>query len=361
MADLLSYKCPFCGGNIEFESATQQMKCPFCDSVFDMETIQKLEEKQGYSPDDMQWEEKAGGDWSEGETDGIGLYTCTACGGEIIAEETTGATRCPYCENPIVLKGRFQGDLKPDLVIPFRIGKEAAKDALKKHMSGKKLLPKLFTDENHLDEIKGVYVPFWLFDADAEGDFAYQGTRVRTWSDSRYNYTETQYFHVERGGVLGFDHVPVDGAAKMPDDLMDSIEPYDFSQAVDFKTAYLSGYLADKYDVSADESIERANGRIRATTAQAFRQTVKGYMTVTDEGSQVRLVRSRAKYALLPVWILNTTWQGQKYVFAMNGQTGKFVGNMPLDNAKYWKLRLLYGGIIAAVIFFGSWILRAIL
>ncbi|MBR5743476.1 MAG: hypothetical protein IKX85_06685, partial [Clostridia bacterium] len=302
--------------------------------------------------------EKAGQSWSDEETDGMGLYTCTACGGEIIADETTGATRCPYCDNPIVLKGKFQGDLKPDLVIPFRLDKEAAKEALKAHMSGKKLLPKLFTDENHLDEVKGVYVPFWLFDAEAEGDFSFQGTRVRTWSDRDYNYTETQYFHVERGGTLDFDHVPVDGATKMPDDLMDSIEPYDFSQAVDFKTAYLSGYLADKYDVSADQSIERANTRIRATTSEAIRQTVKGYMTVTEQGSQVRLRRSKAIYALLPVWILNTTWQGQKYVFAMNGQTGKFVGNMPMDKAKYWKLRLLYGGIVAAVIFSASVILR---
>ena len=141
---------------------------------------------------------------------------------------------------------------------------------MKKHYSGKKLLPKVFKDENHIDEIRGVYVPFWLFDADADAHIRYKATRVRAWSDSDYNYTETSFFSVVRGGSIGFQRVPVDGSSKMPDVLMESIEPFYFEDAVDFHTAYLAGYLADKYDVDAEASVERANERIKNSTADAF-------------------------------------------------------------------------------------------
>ena len=161
----------------------------------------------------------------------------------------------------------------------------------------------------------------------------YRTTRMRAWSDSEYDYTETSHFLVSRSGSIGFEHVPVDGSLKMADDLMESIEPFDFSEAVDFQTAYLAGYLADKYDVDAEQSVERANERVKRSTEEAFASTVHGYDTVMTDSSHIRLYNGKAKYALYPVWLLNTTWNGNKYTFAMNGQTGKFVGDLPVDKA----------------------------
>ena len=192
----------------------------------------------------MQWQEDAGSQWGEEETSKMRVYHCESCGGEIIADENQAATKCPYCDNPVVMKGQFQGDLRPDYVIPFKLDKAAAKERFKSHLNGKPLLPKVFRSENHIDEIKGIYVPFWLFDADAEADIRYKGTTVRTWSDSDYNYTQTSYYSILRGGRIGFERVPVDGSSKMEDDLMESIEPFDFSEAVPFQTAYLAGYMA---------------------------------------------------------------------------------------------------------------------
>ena len=202
-----------------------------------------------------------------------------------------------------------------------------------KHLTGKRLLPKIFKDQNHIDEIKGVYVPFWLFDTDVDANVRYRATKIRVWSDSDYDYTETSYFMVHRGGNVGFENVPVDGSSKMADDLMESIEPYNCAEAVDFQTAYLAGYLADKYDVTAEESIKRANARVKRSTEEAFAETVQGYNSVTAENSSVQFHNGKAKYALYPVWLLNTTWNGNKYTFAMNGQTGKFVGDLPVDKA----------------------------
>ena len=357
MSVLQQYKCPCCGGAIEFDSGLQKMKCPYCDTEFEMETLVSYDnELKNEASDDMAWETAAGGQWQEGEADGLRVYSCQSCGGEIVGDETT-ATSCPFCGNPVVMMGQFSGALKPDYVIPFKLDKKAALEALKQHYGGKRLLPKIFTEENHIDEVKGVYVPVWLFDADADANIRYKATRIRTWSTSEYRYTETSYYAVMRAGTIGFERVPVDGSTKMDDALMESIEPFDFTDAVDFQTAYLAGYLADKYDVDSEQSITRANERIKKSTEQAFASTVKGYSSVMPESSSVHLKNGVAKYALYPVWLLNTSWNGEKYTFAMNGQTGKLVGDLPMDKGAYKKWLFGIAGAVSAAAFALSYLL----
>ena len=354
MSDINEYKCPSCGGAIEFDSHSQKMKCPYCDTEFDLETLKKYDEqlsKEAEQKDDISdWQTDPGKQWQEGETDGMNVYTCKSCGGEIVSDENTGATSCPYCGNPVILTERFRGALRPDMVIPFKLDKKAAKEAYYKHIKGRPLLPKVFRRENHIDEIKGIYVPFWLFDADVAADARYKATKVRVWSDSDYDYTETSYYSVDRSGNMSFVSVPVDGSSRMPDDLMESIEPYKVADAVEFQTAYLSGYLADKYDVDAQQSTDRARERMKESAQDVLRDTVKGYASVIPENTNVRISGGDAKYALYPVWILNTTWRGKKYIVAMNGQTGRMTGDLPVDNGAYtrWLLGLTAVFSIAA-------------
>ena len=153
MSDIIEYKCPACAGKLEFDSGTQKMKCPFCESEFDVESLKDHDSTlENAKPDEMNWDTTAGSDWKDGETEGMRIYTCKSCGGEIITDSTTAASKCPYCDNPVVMSGNFSGDLKPDYVIPFKFDKEAAKKALNKHLEGRKLLPKVFKDQNHIDE-----------------------------------------------------------------------------------------------------------------------------------------------------------------------------------------------------------------
>ena len=327
------------------------MKCPYCDTEFDVSTLANYDELLSHdAPDEMNWETQEG-TYDEAADDALVSYVCTSCGGEIVGDRNTAATQCPYCNNPVIIMGKLAGTLKPDLVIPFKLDKEAAKKKFAEHLSGKRLLPKLFKSENHLDEIKGMYVPFWLFDTDADAQIRYKATRTTSWSDSNYNYVKTDYFSIYRAGTLSFDGIPADGSKKTPDDLMESIEPFDLSQAVDFQTAYLAGYFADRYDVSAENCIPRVNERVKRSTENAFANTVSGYATCTPEQSTVKTLNGKTKYGLLPVWFMNTTWNGQQYVFAMNGQTGKFVGNLPVDKKLFWSYFALAGAIGAAAVF----------
>lgn len=358
LAELQEYKCPNCGGGVNFDSSTQNMKCPYCDSEFEMDGLKHYDEElKNDKGSNMTWDVEPGGEWQSGETDGMRVYTCKSCGGEIVGDENTGATSCPYCDNPVVMTGQFSGALRPDYVIPFKLDKKAAMEALKRHVEGKKLLPKIFKNENRIHEIKGVYVPFWLFDSEADVHIRYKASKTRFWSDSEYDYTETTFYSVIRDGNIAFNHVPVDGSSQMADDLMQSIEPYDFKDAVDFQTAYLAGYLADKYDVDAAQSISAANERIKKSTEQFFASTVNGYSSVVPESSNINLKNGTAKYVLYPVWMLTTSWNGQNYTFAMNGQTGKFVGDLPVDKkaARKWTIGLT--AVCSAVTYAGAWLL----
>ena len=352
MAALLELKCPCCDGAIEFDAQAQKMKCPYCDTEFEMEELQAYAAEQENMPqENMTWDTAAGTEWQPGEEEGLRVYTCKTCGGEIVADETTGASECPFCGNPVIMTGQFAGDLKPDLVIPFKVDKKGAIAALNNHYKGKLLLPKVFKDQNHIKEVKGLYVPVWLFDTDADAYVQYKATRDRVWSDSEYHYTETSHYAVTRAGFIGFENVPVDGSTKMDDALMESIEPFDISEAVDFQTAYLSGFLADKYDVDAEASVERANQRIKQSTEDAFAATVQGYTSVIPVNSTINLQNGRARYALYPVWILNTQWRGKKFTFGINGQTGKIAGDLPMDKSAFWTWLLGVTGAVTAAAF----------
>lgn len=331
--DVINHKCPCCGATLEFDAGSQMVKCPYCDSEFDPSVLKKNE-------GDLSQNEKVdlaadgGEEWAEEELYGISEYQCQSCGGDIYSDATTSATLCPYCGNAVILKGRLSGTLKPDKVIPFQKTKEQALQGLADHCGGKRFVPKKFLLNNKLEEIKGLYVPFWVYDADLDADVTYRCMTERSWTVGDTEYTERKYYDVRRAGEIAFDHVPADGSSKMPDDLMESIEPFDYNKSQDFTTGYLSGYVADKYDLDQDAVRPRIRKRMSEGAADAFRSTVHGYDSVEVTSSEISARNSCVDYVLYPVWLMNTDWNGKKFTFAMNGQTGKTVGNLPTDMIK---------------------------
>lgn len=327
----INYQCPACTGPLQFSPETGKPECEYCGSVYELAEIEAL-----YQNDTQQWDTSELQDnWGEAAA-GMKTYRCPSCTAELICDQSVAASCCPYCGSPTMVPGQFSGALKPDYVLPFKQDKDAAVAALKNHYQKRFFLPKDFCTENHIEEVQGVYVPFWLFDGKAEGSATFEGTRSRTYRRGDYQVTETSHYRVNRAGSLEFEKVPVDASNRMPDGHMDSIEPFDYGELQPFTTAYLPGFMADKYDVEAGDSRKRADDRCEATLVDELRKTVVGYETVSDRGSQIRLQRGKVHYALLPVWLLGTKWQGQDFLFAMNGQSGKLVGDLPVDKKKYW-------------------------
>lgn len=335
--DIINYKCPSCDGPLTFKSESQEMGCDFCGSSFSIDEVKKYNEDAPSSAKDSTEDNTENGEWSKEEYESMRAYVCPSCGAEIITDETTAATSCPYCDNTTVMPKQFEGVYRPGAILPFKINKKKAIEALKEHYNKKRFLPKLFNDENKIEEIKGIYVPFWLFDCRANGNITFKGETVETWSDGDYNYTRTNYYRLNRGGNIDFTQVPVDGSSKIDDTLMESIEPFNYSELEDFNTAYLSGYLAEKYDVNEENSANRIKERITNSTESMFKDTTTRYSNVTTASKNINIKKDNAQYALLPIWLLNTSYKGKTYTFAMNGQTGKFIGDLPVSKGKFFK------------------------
>lgn len=350
--DVMDYKCPCCGGSLSFDAQAQKVTCPYCDNQFEVDLLRELDEADAQT-DDAVWED-GGSAWTDEEKEHLAVFSCNSCGGEIVCEDTTASAFCPYCSNPVIFKGRLSGGLKPDFIIPFKTESDVVNDSFAKLIKGKLLLPSAFRRECKTTEVKGLYVPYWIYDADVTGTVYYHATDVRHWSDSNYNYTETKHYSVVRGGDIAFEHIPVDGSKKMADDMMESIEPFDFSEAVTFTPAYISGFYSDKYDVPQEETFPRANQRIKQGTENAFTTTVRHYSTLRVEKSNIKLNSSKVSYTLYPVWTLVKKWKDKSFLYVVNGQTGKIAGELPKDGLKLtlWAvcsflLSALLAGLIA--------------
>lgn len=351
MADITEIKCPCCGGALKFDAKSQNIKCPYCDTEFTTEDLKEYDHQlnSGFT-EKTEFDKQDSEQFTEEELADMNAFICDSCGGQILAGPHTAATSCPYCGNPVLIKGRLTMGYKPKYIIPFKKEKTDAVNALSEHIKKKPLLPKVFKSENKVDEIKAIYVPYWLYDADVDARIQYDATKVRRWSDANADYVETSYYNVIREGNISFDHLPVDASSSIPNDLTESIEPYDFKSTTEFKSTYLAGFLADKFDVTAEENAPRAVERMKNGTKDAFYKTVNGYDTVSTKNVNVKMYNTHYDYALYPMYIMSTTWRDTKYTFAMNGETGKFVGNLPVSKALAFGYFMMFFAIFAVVL-----------
>ncbi len=349
MADhsVLAYTCPECGGSMVFNPKEGKMQCEYCDSLFTKEEV----EKHFAAKEQKLVDKEAGKEWGEEEETMRG-YNCSSCGADLIADQNTAVIRCPYCGNQTIAPTQFSGALRPDFVVPFAFDKKQAIEKYKGYYDKRFLLPKDFTVSSKIEEIQGVYVPFWLFSGTADASGKYEAYDSKT----EGNYEIRDYYDSERAGKIGFKHVPADASVRMADDLMDSIEPYNFEALEEFTTAYLPGFLAEKFDVNEEDDKKRAEKRIAESVKEKLHNTIdhNGY-NVKNENVDIHI--NETHYALLPVWMLTTNWNGKKWTFAMNGQTGKFTGDLPVSGGKLslvaigtFVVSLIIGMIIASFV-----------
>ncbi len=349
----VSYKCPACGSPLTYDTSGK-LVCGACSNEFEVDAVKKFSEAENES-NGFEWGDyKKDFESGSEKLENTRVYVCKFCGAAIETDGTTAATHCPYCDNEVIISEQLTGSIKPNAVIPFKVDKNAAVAAVKKHFKGKKLLPNDFAAEHKLGKITGVYVPFWLFDSGIDGNMNLNTTNVRHYSDSDYNYTETKHYLVTLDGQMRFSKIPVDGSEKMDNDLMDALEPFDYSELTDFNPAYLSGFLADRFDEDPDESLPRASARMNNSAQDVFKSCASEFDSVSVKSSNMSLVDPSVKYVLLPVYLLNLKYKDKNYRFAVNGQTGKVVGELPISKIKsflhfglFFAIAAIIGGVIA--------------
>ena len=337
----IDHQCPNCGKKIEFKPKSGKWECDACSSTF---TLDELKKKSGNAATDVKNDDK---NLIEDDEATYVLYNCPDCGAEIITDEQTSATFCVYCGNTAILKNKLAGKFKPDYILPFKNTKEEAEEAFKNISKGRMFVPKTFNDVKNIEKIRGVYIPFWFYDIDFSGSMDVKGTNVITWTTGKTHFTKTDIYDAHRKGTMEFFKVPVDGSTRFDNDLMNSIEPFNYEDLVPYNHAYLSGFLAEKYDVDKDTSYDDAKKRILQSAENKLLSSCN-YGTKSIKSKSYEDTIKKVSYALLPVWMVNVKYENKFYTFAMNGQTGKFIGNIPLN-----KKKVIVVSILMFIILFG--------
>ncbi len=321
---LIHYKCPNCGADMVFDADTGKLTCHSCGRQENIENFPDEFIRNSFSNDEAK------------------EYHCKNCGAIIITEADTTATTCSFCGAGVVLADRLSGQMAPAKVIPFTISKEEAMKAFKAWCKNGKLTPKGFMTADRVKNITGMYVPFWLYDLNSRVQVNAVGSKVRTYTSGDYVYTETKYYDVYRDINLDYVKIPVDASEKMNDDLMDRLEPYNYRDLKDFKTPYLAGYIAEKYNYDESELLPRAKSKIENYINSYISSTISGYSSVRYTSKNIDTKQKHAYYTLLPVWMVYYDYNNAVHIFAMNGQTGKVIGKPPIS---YKKVAAWFGGI----------------
>ena len=361
-------KCPNCGGTVRFVPEKGKVVCEFCDSEFDIQPsmAQNTNNNVGtgtyYTGTDNIGVNGnpyiSGFDFRQfydgvpkAEGEGLPIYYCKSCGAEVIAASEEASLTCPYCTNKIVLSDKVSGNMRPNGIIPFKIAKNDLKKHLDDFYKDKKLLPKNFFSENKMETITGIYVPFWLFSGSIGGKYFYSCTKVSSTVSGDYRITTTEYYDVDREGGVVFTDIPLDASEKIDDSLMDSILPYDFSEVKDFDYQYLAGFAADRFDVPGKSLQSRAQNRMERTAQNIVDSKVKSqYSSAKIKGKTLNASNVDVRYILLPVYTFNINVGNKKYSFAVNGQTGKVVGDLPIDKKVSMFYMLKKASIPAAIV-----------
>ncbi|NLD33746.1 MAG: hypothetical protein GX653_02430 [Clostridiales bacterium] len=354
----LTYKCPSCAAPLIYEGREQVLQCNSCGNSFPVETVRQVNqiEQEDQQGSQTSWDMRDQ-QFSREEAARTKTYSCSSCGAELLTDETTVATNCAFCGSPSIMPAQFTPGTRPELIIPFIVKKQEAEDKFHGYFKGKKMLPNLFLQgRNQIDEIRQLYVPYWLFTCQADANMTYNATRVNTMRSGQYMVTTTQHYLVRRAGTLAFRELPIDASDKVDNDITETLEPYNTANAIQFVPETLSGAMANRANVSPEACKQRADQRISNTTESLFRRTVSGYNSVTTRSANIHIDNGTSMPVLFPIWLITTTREGKTYTFAINGQTGELTTNIPYSKGKFfgWTLGVAAGataaGFVAATV-----------
>ncbi|MDO5416080.1 MAG: TFIIB-type zinc ribbon-containing protein [Lachnospiraceae bacterium] len=350
----ITYKCPNCGGGLVFDPKAQTYKCEYCLSGFSLTELEALAGADGGTAQEAGTGQNAG---IGQEAAGARLYHCPSCGAEIVTDETTAATFCYYCHNPVILEGRLDGSAQPDYVIPFAIGRKQAEEMFQQWIGKKRYVPSGFYSKKQIASMTGVYFPYWLYSCQVDGELEAEGVKLRMWDAGSLRYTERKTFEVSRRGTMSVRHMARNALKKANRMLAEGVLPFQMEGLQEFQMGYLSGFVAEKRDMEQQQFAAEVEQEVQNFAVSSLKNSAEGYSSLNVRRQRADIQDARWRYGLFPVWTL--TYKGPKdgtiYYFAMNGQTGKICGKLPVDKRKLAVLFLTVFVPILAFLLIGGY------
>ena len=366
--DVITHKCPNCGGALTFDPGDQKFHCPFCLSIFTESEVTAFEQKQkeaqladGTAPENQPITEETEPALKEAITEKaeekaaqMDLFLCPNCGAEIVTDATTAATYCYFCHNPVVLSGRLSGEFLPNKVLPFAIEKAEATAKFLEWAQKKWFVPRDFFDQAQVEKLTGVYFPYWTIDAELDGQLSGTGTSLRIWRVGEIEYTEHKKFAVSRQGKMRINELIKNALSKnVQQKMVTGVQPFPLDKAVDFRSQYLAGFQAEKRDIEYQTLKNEVQKELSGYAENLLSSTVNGYTSFNRTQRNIEITKETNHYVLLPVWLVTYRADDPNknvFYYAMNGQTGKVSGVLPIS---YKRLGFTSAAIFAVIAILG--------
>ena len=316
--------CSNCAGRLVFNPATQKLECATCGSSFRPEDVEDKNAELHTKYYDTR------------------VYVCSHCGAEVITSDTESSSFCVYCGNPAIVFDRISKEYRPDGLIPFKITKEEAIKNIKIRFLKNPIVPKEVMAKCVPENLRGIYIPYWVINADyTEAD--YLSGKVK-----RGKSTVTKYY--SRAGEITVKNVPVDGSNILNDDISSKLEPFYLEDSKSFDEDYLNGFYSNTSDMKYFDLRKSAAYRCHKMFAEEVVKTVRAKDVKIEDSIYWVDIHDEPIYMMFPVWFFTFKYNGKPYTVLVNGQSGKVVGTMPWEKKRVVALALTTFVLVMAVI-----------
>ncbi len=340
-------KCPQCGGVMNFNPATGNLKCPYCEYEEEIEK-QVFEPEKADELDFFAAEHTANCDW------GVETKTvlCNACGAESIYDALQTSAVCPFCGSNQVMDANDQNTMAPGGVVPFSVSDKQASGLFKKWIKRRWFCPRLAKNSAKPDRFNGIYLPFWTFDTYTTSSYTGRYGIDHITTDSKgERHTET-IWHNTSGVYQEFFNDELVAASKNHDiSMLRKLEPFDTENNKSYKPEYIAGFVAERYSLGLKDAWQRAIQSIKSKLTSHISDEIREEHRADHVGSvsfSTDYKDITYKYLLLPIWVSNYKYKNKVYQFMVNGQTGKVAGKTPISIPRVILATL---GILAIIAF----------
>ena len=356
--DVGTFACTDCGADLKFKPGTQHLNCEYCGAANEIPQIEGEVEELDFH---KYLSEKS----DDEEKITASFVKCSSCGASSTLEPNITSASCPYCATPLIVEqATDESVIQPKSLLPFKLDKNGAVEEFKKWIN------KLWFAPNDLkkavlnfDHFKGVYIPYWTFDTDTDTNYVgqrgehYYVTESYTTTEDGKSVSKTRQvqktrWYSVRGNVHKFfDDILTVATKSLPEKYIYKLEPWDLENLVPFDKSYLSGFIAEKYQVELSEGFEIAKNIADDEIRNLIRRDIGGdEQRITTKNTSYNDIKF--KHLLLPVFVSAYKFKDKLFQFLINGRTGEVQGSRPYSWMKITMAVVAVLAVIGAIIYF---------
>lgn len=342
-------KCPSCGGTMDFDPKTGGLHCPYCDYEEAIEAVEEEPEKAQEL--DFESAELTGDcDWGAEKK----VVLCKTCGAQSVYDALEIASECPYCGSNQVMEEKGKDTLAPGGVVPFQLTAREAGEKFKNWIRKKLFCPRAAKESAKPKSFKGIYLPYWTFDARTESKYRGEYGINRTVKDKDGKSTVVTDWHSCSGTYReDIDDQLVAATENHDEAMLRRIEPFRTEENKAYKPEYVAGFIAERYSLGLKNAWEKAKKYIGKRLEGNIREVIQQEHCADD--ARVSSLKTAYhdvtyKYLLLPVWLSSFKYNDKIYQFFVNGQTGRVAGKTPISPIRV-AIAVLLGLLLFALLY----------